>query len=756
MPIGRNDEHAGFLGADVLLTSLPEEQNPEQFDSHGSRRPSTTSSHHGSPLTPSRKTMQSQGARRVESSPTTDYGREKTPVHAAKSPLLSSPKGSPTPTKKSGGLVSGLKKRLGGTLRSTGAAKETAGKLPPSNSWAGSPTPATDEVQIVSADSMSKLDSPSLGAVAARATLSSQSSRGHPPFAHEFGAAEADMSVDGKWLARTASKDRMNGSTDSLSSRLFNKKRSSGLFSHSRNSSRTSIIEHTSFDEVRRQSGVYSGAASLSSQQNLHMPSLARTSVFGGSEEEREELQGDYSPFNGSYDLPHQARPLRSPIRPERMLDDSSKSLPVGIHANRASLESSFNAAHDKRWSTVGPSFRSERRGSESGLPRASFTMRRGSDVGIAGYGSSSRGVDHHKHDSVSSIHSKRSSLLQNLSEDALVPSKPAKGNRRSLAGQTSQRWSDMILAPRTRKLSASSVQISRPTSIVGGPSASMADEISAEDEYKNATSSTELVAQRLRKKQEQLGRKPIPPPIYAMQQLSSALPPFNVRQSRSAGGRVEYPSAAASPFTHIGHGNETEPSTFLVQQQSAPKRPTFGLDMPPDAAAAFDCIPSPEARRIRTSSTPALLGLSISGFEGASAVGINGHADISRRTGGWEEAHDDEGEEEEEELLLPEEADLEALDSAIHLPYQSDAPSPRPLPSDTPRSPQMDEVELLADEGSPDGTDGNGGRAPPIRTSPSLPPLQSDLPRKHSQDSLSCSSQQQARRVARPSYSFV
>lgn len=461
-----------------------------------------------------------------------------------------------------------------------------------------------------------------------------------------------------------ASSQMMRGtkaSNESLSSRFGGSTghAKQGGAGHSRQSSRASIIEHTSHEDAKRRSGVYSGAVVIGSSGNL-----ARKGG-GGRDEAREELNagGPYaSSSQMSFSKSEQHLHAPPPVRPQRTEQDG-----VGneqMTTARASVDVAFNTAHDRRWSsTVGPSNeRRPRRGSDASLS-SFFKGRRGSDTSvrnlhIAKPSDPSTGATFNpsadtgrspvfpmsyspkppssaKPSTPSTANTDHRAAVEGRSMSPLatlqLPPSDSGGSlgrrekRQSFVGTASQRWSGLF-GSLPRKISHSS--ISRPVSVSSQQGLSSPR---FESEQDPPMSPTELVVNKIRRTGQEGSVTPDPithTPWHSsgggasepMQRQSSA--------SRSAGALSPAEHRALSPVSPErdssqwasrpsvgGDGirrssslaNGTEAGVALHQQRTSSKRPTFGLDLQPDAAAAFDCIPSPNfrGRTFSTSSAP-------------------------------------------------------------------------------------------------------------------------------------------------------
>ncbi|UZJ52815.1 hypothetical protein CBS101457_002135 [Exobasidium rhododendri] len=703
------DDRAG-LESEVLLTSLPEEPSLNQYSHLTKRRSSeaslnfvpsssfTTTSKNTEPVVTSKNATSY-----VETNPTTDYSVDR-PLTSFKTNPFSTISTSPKisfPAAKKSGLVAGLKKKLGNTLRSTGGNKSSTPKESPSTDTnatlkKSALTTMAKEVQIVSADAMSDVGPQHFFPLSSREAATTPKLKDVFPSANQsiMSSSMTDQSKttsEGHARFQTQSSvlrdERTNASVESFL------RRSSALLSHSRSSSRASVIEHTSFDEARRQSGVYS-AGSSSSQHHFQPQRRKRGSQASRQEEEREELRGDHSPLTTLQDLPlpHQGL-LRSPARPARLFEKENASPTKSsrdLYSTQTSLESDFNAAHDKRWSTAGATFYTGER-------------RRGSDVGVRRSRSSRRGDDERSYQNhgdfsnrayANSLHSKRTSWHQTIKSDAIVPGRKSSLNATSKGSQSrnnqrsllsSPRWTELMIQPVSHRTSLTSAQISRPTSVVGGPAATLAENIAPESEQSPAALSSSFA--------DRDGRIALPTQCVA--HSDTVVGPL-LRQSRSAGGRVELLSSDDATL-------EKEASTLLLQQESqhlqspptAPKRPTFGLEMQPNVAAAFDCIPSPNARRIRTLSNPTVIGLSMAD-DATSVESTVMSSSALPLTPGREEG-------EGKEVLLSSPGDCEEEEARgqsnveVYIGHRSH-------PVDAPHSPVLDELELL-DEYEDDGS---------------------------------------------------
>lgn len=607
------------------LSSLPEERSP--------RRPSTSSAAITSPSLVSKSWT--KGATPAAMEPTTDYRNDtriNTPVKSKvySSSTLKTPPS--TNNTKRLSIVSGLKK-LGDSLRSTTSSK-TSPKMSLSNtenSALNSPLASastTDEVQIVSANPPSR---PSFSP---------------PPLFSNFsfadqqtsGAATQALSSPADWGKTTcesgqfASSARRPSQTsehdreiETLGTRLLSKKRNSGIASISRSSSRASNIQHTSFDEARRP-GVH--AVDWSRRQSVH-PDQSH-------DEEREELKGDCSPTSS----PRQSL-VPSPVRPSRHTSNSPAPQSGSPYSTRASLELNFNAAHDKRWSKSVSSFQADRRGSDASTTGA-LASRRGSDSSSQHGAPRALRIDEHRN-SVTSMPSNRTSWHKSSVKDGYGPNQShpptsVSARRSSLQRHSSQKASQSLMGrPASRKQSLNSAHISRPTSLV--------------------STSSDIASKESASNQDYVAMIPAAPDSIT----SSISMPSNLvvapRTSRSAGSTLEA------------------------------KRPTFGLDLQPDAAAAFDSIPYPRPMGVRAASTPTLAGLS--NLEGSSAPLSVPNEGFPHTPDGEEESRDEH--ERREAMII----------AAAFSSSSSTPPSPRRLPSDTPQSPVLEELELLDDDHS-------------------------------------------------------
>lgn len=700
------------------LSSLPEERSPQWNDQYSPtfRRPSTGSVTSTPPppqfmaTTATRNFPSLSLQQSIEASNATDYRLNKPSAPITSSSSSMSPS---TPKSQRGSIVSGLKKKLG-NFKSSKEAIRTS----PSATWQ-SPRSVRDEVQIVSANHHAFSPPPSFAQFSFAGRIDSSQENKQQPIVSAAppltpksmmetrresirAASSNDYYADMKRPSVSSSVHEKGGSTiERLSSRMFGKNRGSIL--QRRSSSRTSFIEHTSFEDARRPSHTPSiiGMSSSSPSPFPHHYDL--------QDEEREELQGDCSPRSRS----PLASMVQSPVRPARHDGSSSPLfLPKSATSTRASLELNFNAAHDKRWSTLGPSsiLQGERRGSDVSLNRVPSTTRRGSDTSSFLAAARLRRNQTTAESATSSIYSNRRTSWQHNSPsseplplDRSISRASSCSKRTSLRGQASQRVSEIIGG--ARKQSLTGAQISRPTSLISSSSASVADHFvavtsstSSGDNYYDLTGA---------------------PPTLLQRRVSSA--PYTsldyLRQSRAAAAAA---TVSPSPVFGGGGGGASSRSggldspTFIMQQQQlTSRRPKFGLDLQLDAAAAFDSIPSPLVMRrtslnpTTTTTTPPPVSLSLLGIDDLHYRGdLTGGPSPLRKVFPCTPGEQEEG---EKELLLQtpgeerEEEDKE--ERKLHLQGQKSnssqsslLPSPRPPPPDTPQSPGLEEYELLDD----------------------------------------------------------
>lgn len=525
-------------------------------------------------------------------------------------------------------------------------------------------------------------------------------------------------------------------SVDSVVQRLFKQpenKPHTRSATHSRSSSRTSVIEHTSFEDAKRRSGIFSHG---------FPDHIASHSIRGPSnyvmEDAREELKGDAgsSQFSGSEG--GSVVSIRSasnvPSRPPRQ-DEGETYVRTSTDSSsinaRPSLESMFNAAHNRRWSTVGPAFSTHgRHGSESNASSFGPFARRGSDVTNPNQfapGSFSSGTTSPRHSFTSghgapvsgqgglfSSSSARfemhaGSLPQSDSYAAPVmnaapvamsasPSSNKTRARRSFVEPAANRLSSFIRAGITRKRSLADTSISRPAALVGSSPGVRTDNFLMTTADTHAAMGTEdassPAADSFSRRSSSANRSS----EGASSTHNEPLGGVGMRPSRSTNDLLDRSAKL--------HGAS---STSLVAAHiiPTPKRPTFGLDLQPDAAAAFDSIPlpaTPERSRSRTSSLQTSLFASPSGEQLALPPAVMVSSEVRVPTtadvGGDHHLHghvvdalsvpdDLPADVEDFEDLLDDEADNTIGDDTLRAP----------LPSGMFGSPSADEVELLEDD---------------------------------------------------------
>jgi hypothetical protein len=573
----------------VRMSSLPKERPLG--------RPPTSGAAFASP-SPASKTRIREGRRQP-----TDYTIETSP-ESVKSKVFYSTNTLKTPPSRRMSIVSGLKK-LGGGLRS-GTTPRATNRPSPVAANTGSPTrpapsttTATDEVQIVSANiESSRQLVPSPPAMSSHFSISDK--RKSPQPYNE--RAISDSEQYGSWSQTSDRKEALGG-------RIFD---SSGL---NRRSSQRSNIQHTSYDEARRPN-------TTSSMMDWSMQKNA--APHESHDEEREELQGECSPMSRS---PHQSQ-MHSPSRPAPFPETSSAPPTPSPFTTRTSLEHNFNAAHDKRWSASVSPFSSGRRGSDASKRRDSGTsaMNAASDL-------------HHRRSSWHRIAAfEGMGLGQSSTSQSLSSSR-----RTSLGRQSSLKASQPQLFRRSsmsRKQSANSLHISRPTSLVSTTSDIASISSHAHDHRLAVVSNVAIQDDD----------------DHSIENMTPDRP------SRSGSGMIEA------------------------------KRPTFGLDLQPDAAAAFDSIPCPQPLRRRTPPTRA--GLAVSTGEDNSLLSVDS---VSIRDGEFPHTPDREDEDSRDEQESKYDLGSITFDSF------NDLNSPRQMPPDTPESPVFEELELLEDLHCPD-----------------------------------------------------
>lgn len=440
--------------------------------------------------------------------------------------------------------------------------------------------------------------------------------------------------------------------------------------SRTRPSSRASIIEHTSHEDARMRSGVSSGAVPIgSSSQSLRNGQSSR-------DEDREELIATHPYATPTQSLHDKSEPIIrgvSPMRPRRTMEDAGNDL----NPARSSINDAFNAAHDRRWSsTISSPFEKHitpRRGSDAPLPHFFSMGRRGSDTSIRNLPiakpvapiANVSSMSSSRSPSSATSPSPRNSALATASTSPPTYSDPwsaidtrihspltttksassqhgingssRREKRRSFVGAASQRLSDLFGSSPSAKGVQSS--ISRPMSISSQQGLASPP---IEQKGDSLPSPTEFVIDKLRRTSQV--EKVTPEPIaltawYASNVNSSKSMQRQTSSSRSVGALSPKEPQIRSPVLHArgtmhqlkgqlssdqgenrrrsSFGNSFEAGGALHKQRSSSVRPTFGLDMQPDAAAAFDCIPSPglRSRTFSSSSAPGPAASSLSEF---------------------------------------------------------------------------------------------------------------------------------------------
>ncbi|MCO5589703.1 hypothetical protein L7F22_043671 [Adiantum nelumboides] len=128
-------------------------------------------------------------------------------------------------------------------------------------------------------------------------------------------------------------------------------------------SNRNSIVEHVSYDHARKRSSIAS-LGITPDMVNEIVPTSPSTYYNAAGEDVCEELKGETSSIeedNNNRRFSISSQSSKAPIRPVRQNDNAPLQRQPSIDSinphERSSLENSFNAAHSKRWSTVGPAF---------------------------------------------------------------------------------------------------------------------------------------------------------------------------------------------------------------------------------------------------------------------------------------------------------------------------------------------------------------------------------------------------------------
>jgi hypothetical protein len=681
----------------------------------------------------------------AQSSPQIEHGHY--PVHS--NVYTSSPKGSPSSTKKAS-LVSGFRKKLGFNK------EPKAATVIASKSWNGSRSSVIDDTNVSSPSTSFKT-----------ITGSGSSHRDPSPL----------QPTRIKLLARHSDQSVPRLQKETLT---HSRTRSTVVLSQSRPPSRDSLIEHTSFDQVRRQQSFNSSASIHSQNQQGHRD---QEGPVGANEEETEELQmDDDQPMSASlhYSMSQSSSNsrngrLQSPIRPIRQSGDYSPTKSqFGPLSIRSEVENNFNAAHDQRWSNIGPSFQSDkRRGSNSsalGVEQhpsergsiSSQTKQRGSwqsimgvdVVGLVRNGSLASRRGSNGSTKVSTLLSTRrdsngskgSTLLPSARRDSNGSKGPtllqstrrgSNGNKTSAFGQVSARLSSAISSNNhSRNKSLNGAQISRPTTVIGGSSAILTDETAVGQEFGSQESN---VVRRLKSNGDMRMRPgtaaPSPLSSYVNRSSSSHSRLNSRRELQSAAGRVENFGGSAWHDQQVDNSLQGQFARFSIQGNHAqevptPKRPTFGLDMLADAAAVFDCIPSPVPWRERTPSVSTLLELSASDLR-------NVKSDESDDDVAAAPSHNDAGDEE-----FPNTPDTEEEGTGQELviiaeeEQQHDFHSEGRFPCDAPESPilespSMGELDLYGDD------EDFQLRRESIEESPYAPPMGMSHPPIASQNGL-------------------
>lgn len=575
------------------------------------------------------------------------------------------------------GLISGLKKKLlpikkaGGspiknkssTITSTRRSEATH-SIVASNSFPLY-TSLSDKDALSEAQAVDQSRRPSLPHISTMPVMPAQRrfSMQHSPGMHSSFDSKAQNDVQETLVDSNSEEStpeplshQRNSSMESVISRIS--RPSDGRMARSRSrteaprSNRNSIVEHVSYDHARRRSSVASLGITPDMVSEMVPPS---PSLYGkkANEDVCEELKGETASIEeennrrlsisseSSFKAPAPRRPSRqggNGLLHHRPSIDS-------IHpTQRTSIEHSFNSAHSKRWSTVGPAFLTyidpqktnaiEANAQSDFRPASPFENifkagRRDSEASLSLKKIVSSNTDMGGRDSISSARddSLRAGLNSILSPSMAPQSRPdefgseasvqdspkvkspvmttkAWSRRRSFVEPTANRLSNLLKSGIVKKASGLLQSTSPDAKLEKSRIKQAEKDVDISDLSLNGwveDSSGTWVGSRSPTTASFTGS--------SANRSSAGASSLNQKESQSLNqNAIDIPNQGSTEMRtsrstyELGlerlktwHNGSSSNLSSTLSSSNNTKRPTFGLDLQPDAASAFDSIPLPE-----------------------------------------------------------------------------------------------------------------------------------------------------------------